>query len=138
MSVALGGSLMRAISSMLARSRSDDDSVCPIAGGDGSDVWTEEDDCSAKMLSKYEKKWAKGDVGKTLSIGKELETWLVRDMTINGLAKIMTSQGVDSMYHPMEIPISGQFQNLEKIMAGVRPIRFAIRPFVELISQMIK
>ncbi|MHA1382869.1 MAG: NAD(P)/FAD-dependent oxidoreductase [Candidatus Helarchaeota archaeon] len=98
----------------------------------------EEDDYSAKMLSKYEKKWSQGDVGKTLSIGKELETWLVRDMTIDGLAKILASQGVDSMYHPLEFPLGPYIKEADKALAGGRAVRFAIRPLIELLSQMLK
>ncbi|MHA1378605.1 MAG: NAD(P)/FAD-dependent oxidoreductase [Candidatus Helarchaeota archaeon] len=98
----------------------------------------EEDDYSANMLKRYEKKWSSGDVGKTLTIGKELETWLVRDMTIDGLAKILASQGVDAMYHPLEFPLGPYIKEAEKGMAGARAIRFAIRPFVDLISQMLK
>lgn len=98
----------------------------------------EEDDYSAKMLSQYEKKWSQGDVGETLSRGKDLEQWLVRDITINGLAKVMASSGVNSFTHPIDVQIGHYIPDLEKFISIVRAGKFAIRPFVQLMSQMIK
>ncbi|MHA1651047.1 MAG: NAD(P)/FAD-dependent oxidoreductase [Candidatus Helarchaeota archaeon] len=98
----------------------------------------EKGDTSAETLSKYEKKWSEGDIGKTLKIGKDQEQWLTQDIGINNLAQILTSWNKSAMAHPMDFSvIQQQIPNLDKALAALRFGRFGILPFLELFGSLM-
>ena len=99
----------------------------------------EKGDTSAQRLSRYQKKWANGDVGKTLQIGKEMELWLTHDVGINNLAQMLTAPNAYAMEHPMDLSklISNNLPNIEKLLTGIRFGRRGLIPFLELAGTML-
>ncbi|MHA1279293.1 MAG: NAD(P)/FAD-dependent oxidoreductase [Candidatus Helarchaeota archaeon] len=99
----------------------------------------ENGDTSAETLSRYQKKWAQGDVGETLRVGKEQEIWLTHDVGINTLAQILTAQNAYAMEHPMDLSkfISGSIPHIDKLLSGVRFGRRGLIPFLELFGSLI-
>ena len=97
----------------------------------------EQGDPSAEALSRYQKKWSEGDIGKTLKIGKEMEMWLTHDIGINTFAQILSSYNARAMAHPMDFNIiQEQIPNLDKFSAALRWGRFGIIPFLELFKSL--
>jgi electron transfer flavoprotein-quinone oxidoreductase len=97
----------------------------------------EQGDPSAETLSRYQKKWSEGDIGKTLKIGKEMEMWLTHQIGINNLAQILASYNSRAMAHPLDFSIiQEQIPNLDKFAGAVRWGRFGLIPFLELFKSL--